>query len=92
MVIVSPVDAKGCVPIMRKLNQAGVPVMCSNLLPDRQAFPYILAWAGPDDLGPVPKAGQRLRQAHEQQGGYCIVRHRPGSSPFFSRTFSVITG
>ena len=25
------------------------------------------------------------------QGGYCIVRHMPGGSPFFSRTYGMIT-
>jgi ribose transport system substrate-binding protein len=25
------------------------------------------------------------------EGGYCIVRHMPGGSPFFSRTFAVVT-
>ncbi len=91
MVIVSPVDAQGCVPIMRKLNQAGVPVMCSNLLPDRQAFPYILAWTGPDDWGQFRKLAKDFARRMNNQGGYCIVQHRPGSSPFFSRTYSVIT-
>ena len=25
------------------------------------------------------------------QGGYCIVRHMPGTSPFFSRTYAMMT-
>ena len=91
MVIVSPVDAQACVPMMRKLNQAGIPVMCSNLLPDRQAFPYILAWTGPDDWGQFRKLAEDFARRMNYEGGYCIVQHRPGSSPFFSRTWSVVT-
>jgi len=91
LVIVSPVDAQGCVPILRKLNQAGIPVICSNLLPDRQAFPYLLAWTGPDDWGQFRMLAHDFAKRMNYQGGYCIVQHRPGSSPFFSRTWSVVT-
>ena len=91
MVIISPVDAQACVPIMRKLNQAGIPVICSNLLPDRQAFPYLLAWTGPDDWGQFRKLVRDFAKRMNYQGGYCIVQHLPGSSPFFSRTWSAVT-
>ena len=91
MVIISPVDAQACVPIIRKLNQAGIPVIGSNLLPDRAAFPYLLAWTGPDDWGQFRKLARDFAKRMNYQGGYCIVQHRPGSSPFFSRTYSVIT-
>jgi len=33
MVIILPVDAKAVVPMVRKLNKAGVPVIASNLIP-----------------------------------------------------------
>jgi len=91
MVIIFPVDAKSVVPMLRKLNQAGVPTMTSNLIPVDAGMPYTLAWAGPDDWGQFRMLAREFAKRMDYDGGYCIVRHMPGGSPFFSRTFSVIT-
>ena len=51
LVIVSPVDAKACIPLFRRLNEAGIPVIAINLLPVQEAHRYLLSWTGPDDWG-----------------------------------------
>jgi ribose transport system substrate-binding protein len=63
LVIIFPVDAKSVVPMLRKLNQAGIPTIASNLLPVDSGMPYTLCW-----LGPVPHVGPRVRQADELRG------------------------
>ena len=52
---------------------------------------YCLAWTGPDDWGQFRMLARRFADAMGKQGGYAIVRHMPGSSPFFSRTYAPIT-
>jgi ribose transport system substrate-binding protein len=91
MVIMGPVEAKACVPLLRKLNEAGIPVIAINLLPAPEAHQYILSWTGPDDWGQFRLLARDFARRMNGEGGYCIVRHYPGWSPFFARTWSVIT-
>jgi len=91
LVILFPVDAKSVVPMLRKLNQAGIPVIASNLIPVDAGMPYVLTWTGPDDWGQFRLLAQEFAKRMNFEGGYCIVQHMPGGSPYFSRTFSVIT-
>ncbi len=91
MVIIGPVEAKACVPLLRKLNEAGIPVIAINLLPASEAHQYLLSWTGPDDWGQFRLLAREFAKRMNGEGGYCIVRHFPGWSPFFARTWSVIT-
>jgi ribose transport system substrate-binding protein len=91
LVIIFPVDAKSVVPMLRKLNQAGIPVIASNLIPVDAGMPYVLTWTGPDDWGQFRMLAREFAKRMNHEGGYCIVQHMPGGSPYFSRTFSVVT-
>jgi ribose transport system substrate-binding protein len=91
LVIITPVDATAVVPLLRKLNQAGIPVIASNLLPIEEGMKYVLTWTGPDDWGQFRMLARKFAELMHNEGGYCIVRHNPGSSPFFSRTFAAST-
>jgi ribose transport system substrate-binding protein len=77
--------------MLRKLNQAGIPVIASNLIPVDAGMPYVLTWTGPDDWGQFRMLAQEFAKRMNYEGGYCIVQHMPGGSPYFSRTFSIIT-
>lgn len=91
LVIISPVDAKACTPLFRKLNEAGIPTIAINLLTSPESHKYLLAWTGPDDWQQFRLLTHEFAKRMNYEGGYCIIQHRPGSSPFFSRTWSVIT-
>jgi ribose transport system substrate-binding protein len=52
---------------------------------------YCLAWTGPDDWGQFRELARKFADTMGKKGGYVIVRHMPGSSPFFARTFAPIT-
>ena len=91
LVVIFPVDATAVVPMLRKLNRAGIPVIASNLIPIDQGMPYVLTWTGPDDWGQFRMLAREFARRMNHEGGYCIVRHMPGGSPYFSRTFSVVT-
>jgi ribose transport system substrate-binding protein len=91
MVVLAPVDATGCTPLLRRMNKAGIPVITSNTIPCDEAMKYCLAWTGPDDWGQFRMLARAFADALNKTGGYAIVRHMPGSSPFFARTFAPIT-
>ncbi len=91
LVIILPVDATAVVPMLRKLNQAGIPVIASNLIPVDRGMPYVLAWTGPDDWGQFRMLAREFAKKMNHEGSYCIVRHMPGGSCFFSRTFAVVS-
>ncbi len=91
MIILAPVDATGCTPLLRKIHRAGIPCITSNTTPCDEAMKYCIAWTGPDDWGQFRMLARVFADALGRQGGYAVIRHMPGSSPFFSRTFAPIT-
>lgn len=91
MVIINPVDAQACLPLLKRLNEASIPVIVSNLLVSNEAMQYCLAWTGPDDWGQMRVLAREFAKKMNYEGGYCIVQHRPGGSAYFSRTWAVIT-
>lgn len=91
LVIITPVDATAVVPLLRKMSQAGIPVIASNLMPSAQGMPYVLTWTGPDDWGNTRMLARDFAKRMHYEGGYCIVRHVPGSAPFVSRTYGMMT-
>ena len=91
MIIMAPVDATACTPLLRRIYLAGIPCLTTNTIPCDEAMKYCLAWTGPDDWGQFRMLARAFADAMGKQGGYCIIRHMPGSSPFFARTFAPIT-
>jgi len=91
MIIFAPVDATACTPLLRRINMARIPCITSNTIPCDDAMGYCLAWTGPDDWGQFRMLARHFADALGKKGGYAIVRHMPGSSPFFARTFAPIT-
>jgi ribose transport system substrate-binding protein len=91
MIIFAPVDATACTPLLRRIHQAGIPCITSNTIPTDGAMQYCLAWTGPDDWGQFRMLARAFADAMGKKGNYVIVRHMPGSSPYFARTFAPIT-
>ena len=91
MIIFAPVDATAATRQLRQINRAGIPVIASNTLVDREAMQYVLSWTGPDDFGQFRMLAREFADELGKEGGYAIVRHMPGASPFFARTFGPIT-
>jgi ABC-type sugar transport system substrate-binding protein len=77
--------------LLRRINKAGIPCITSNTIPCDEAMKYCLAWTGPDDWGQFRMLARKFADALDRKGGYAIIRHMPGSSPFFARTYAPIT-
>ncbi|CEP69026.1 Periplasmic binding protein-like I [Moorella glycerini] len=91
MILMIPVDAKMSVQLFRKINQAGIPVIATNTHPESEAMKYVIAWTGPDDWGQFRMLAQKFAELMHNEGGYAIIQHNPGGSPFFARTYAPIT-
>jgi ribose transport system substrate-binding protein len=89
MIIIAPAAGDVAESLFRQINQAGIPFIASNLLPNNAAMKYALSWTGPDDWGQMKMLADNFAQLMNKQGGYAIVRHMPGASPYYSRTFGV---
>ncbi|MDD5706806.1 MAG: sugar ABC transporter substrate-binding protein [Kiritimatiellae bacterium] len=91
MVILIPLDAKVAVQQVRKVNTAGVPIILSNMHPDHQALKYAICWTGPDDWGQFRMLARAWADKLGKRGAVAYVRHAPGGSPFFARTFAPVS-
>lgn len=92
-----PLDAKTAPQQARKINQAGIPLFMFNTLPTADAMAYAVAWTGPDDFGQQRALAKvwademKKRNAGAKDIGVAYLRHAPGGSPFYSRTFGPIS-
>jgi ribose transport system substrate-binding protein len=91
LIILIPLDAKVAVQQVRKVNQAGVPIILSNMHPDNEAMRYAICWTGPDDWGQFRLLARAWADRLGKKGGVAYVRHAPGGSPFFARTCGPIS-
>ncbi len=91
LVVLTPVDSNGVVPFLRRLYDAKIPVIASNLIPVDEGMKYVLTWTGPDDWGQFRMLAREFAELMGEEGGYCIVRHVAGTSCYLSRTWSVVS-
>jgi ribose transport system substrate-binding protein len=89
MIVLVPLDPKAAVQQFRKINQAGIPVIGSNMLPDAEGIQYMLTWSGPDDFGQMAMLADYLGEAMGGEGGVAYITHNPGGSPYFARFYRV---
>lgn len=91
MIILSPVDATAATSLLRRIHKSGIPCITSNTLPTDEGMKYCISWTGPDDWGQMRMLARHFADAMDKKGNYAIVRHMPGSSPYFARTYAVYT-
>ena len=91
LIILIALDAKVAILQVRKVNQAGIPIILSNMHPDNEAMRYAICWTGPDDWGQFRMLAKVWADKLNRKGGVAYVRHAPGGSPFFARTFGPVS-
>jgi ABC-type sugar transport system substrate-binding protein len=91
MIILIPLDARVAIQQVRRVNRAGVPIILSNMLPEEEAMQYAIAWTGPDDWGQFREMAQVWADELGRSGGVAYIRHAPGGSPYFARTYGPLT-
>jgi ABC-type sugar transport system substrate-binding protein/AraC-like DNA-binding protein len=91
LAILVPISSQACTPWVKEMHARGIPVIVSNYIPEEDAYPYILAWCGPDDWGQFRMLARTFADALGRGGGYAVVRHVPGSSCYYARTWAAVT-
>ena len=97
MILLIPLDAKTAPQQARKINQAGIPLILFNTLPEAEAMNFAIAWTGPDDFGQFRLLARtfadelRRRNPGEKELGIAYVQHAPGGSPYFARCYGPIS-
>ncbi|MCL2165152.1 MAG: sugar ABC transporter substrate-binding protein, partial [Oscillospiraceae bacterium] len=85
IIILVAVDSMAAVQQFRKINQAGIPAIGSNMLTDAEAMKYMLTWSGPDDFGQMMMLADAAGEMAGGEGGVCYMTHNPGGSPYYAR-------
>ncbi|QEN09456.1 helix-turn-helix domain-containing protein [Oceanispirochaeta crateris] len=91
MVLLDPFFQNESTAWFKKFYEHRIPVIACNMIPANEGFRYILSWTGPDAWGESRMLANKLSELMNQEGGYAIVRHYPGSSTYDSRTWSIVT-
>lgn len=91
LVIYSPVDQETSVTHLRKLYNAKIPVVGSNVMPSNEGFQYLLSFCGPADWDQSKLLAQYIAKRRDYRGGYCIITHNPGGSMYYARAYGVLT-
>jgi ABC-type sugar transport system substrate-binding protein len=91
LVILVPINIEACTSWVKEMHAQRIPIIVSNLMPKVEAHKYIISWCGPDDWGSFRILARHFAKSMGFEGGYVIVRHLPGTSCYYSRTYSVIT-
>jgi len=85
ILLLIPLDASTAPQQARKINQAGVPLLMFNTLPDTSAIDYCIGWTGPDDFGQQRVLSHLWADELGKKGGVVFTQHNPGTSPYFAR-------
>jgi len=85
VIILLALDPNAAVQQYRKINQAGIPVIGANMLPDAEGMQYLLSWSGPDDFGQMKLLAEFAGDSLGGEGGVCYMTHNPGGSPYYAR-------
>lgn len=91
LIIYSPVDQETSVTHLRKLYNAKIPVVCSNVMPSNEGFKYLLSFCGPADWDQSKLLARYIAEKRGYKGGYCIITHNPGGSMYYARAYGVLT-
>jgi methyl-accepting chemotaxis protein/ABC-type sugar transport system substrate-binding protein len=91
LIIASPCDAESSLEWIKLAYKAAVPLLISTSQPAAEGYAYILGFSGFDDWGSHRLLARDLALRLGNKGGYCVVRHRTGTSQFYARTWGFQT-
>lgn len=91
MIIITPLDIQAAPGQLKKINEAGIPCIVSNMVPGSEGMKYALAWTGPDDWGQFRLLARALADEMNKQGGVAYLTHSVGGSVYYSRMMGPIT-
>lgn len=89
-IVLWPADASAIVPSLKKIKDAGIPLVVTNSMPDRKYASLWNVYTGPSDLGNGEGAAQAMAQGFKEKGygdkgSVFVVVGVPGTPPQIQR-------
>jgi len=85
VIVLVPVDSSAMVPSIRKIDQAKIPLVISNSMPDQKYSRYWKVFTGPNDISNGEVAAKTMIQGFKEKGygdkGKVIVINGPMGTP-----------
>jgi ribose transport system substrate-binding protein len=78
VIIVWPVSGKAIVPVLRQVQQRGIPVLIANSKIDESGFELVEGFAGPDNITQGKYAAQMMAEALDGEGKIVEIMGTPG--------------
>ncbi len=90
-IVLWPADSSAIVPSLRKIKQAGIPLVITNSKPDDKYSDYWNVFTGPSDIGNGQAAGEAMIKGFAEKnlgdsGKIFIVEGVPGTPPQIERS------
>jgi ribose transport system substrate-binding protein len=85
MILISPSDPKGIVPVIRQATAAGIPVMAVNTKADISTGAQVVTYVGVDDYVFGQRQGEVLAQAIGEKGKVGYIMGKLGTSAELDR-------
>jgi ABC-type sugar transport system substrate-binding protein len=90
MILVTPSDAKGIVPVVRQATAAGIPVMAVNNRVDTSTGAKVVTYVGVDDVNFGRQQGELLASAVGSHGKVAYIMGKLGTSAQIDRRAGLI--
>ncbi|MBV8813179.1 MAG: sugar ABC transporter substrate-binding protein [Verrucomicrobia bacterium] len=85
MILLTPSDAKGIVPVVRQATAAGIPVMAVNNRVDTSSGAKVVTYVGVDDVNFGRQQGELLASAVGSRGKVAYIMGKLGTSAQIDR-------
>ena len=85
MILISPSDPKGIVPVIRQATAAGIPVMAVNTKADTSSGAQVITYVGVDDFVFGQQQGELLAKAIGGKGKVAYIMGKLGTSAQLDR-------
>lgn len=85
MILISPSDPQGIVPVIKEANAAGIPVMAVNTMAETSTGAEIVTYVGVDDVEFGRIQGELLVEAIGDEGTYAYIQGTLGTSAQLQR-------
>jgi len=85
MILISPSDPQGIVPVIKEANAAGIPVMAVNTMADTSTGAEVVTYVGVDDVEFGRIQGELLVEAIGEEGTYAYIQGTLGTSAQLQR-------
>jgi len=88
-IVLWPADASAIVPSLRKIKNAGIPLVLTNSMPDQKYEKYWDVFTGPNDVGNGESAAKAMEQGFKERGinagDVFVIVGQPGTPPQIQR-------